>query len=59
MGVLMDRIQARQEAGDGTGRPWICRLCRLVNWPNHMDGTLRAACHKCGAPRFPARVEYR
>jgi hypothetical protein len=30
-------------------RPWVCRVCRLVNWPN-LDGTRRTSCHGCKAP---------
>jgi len=31
--------------------PWVCTVCRFVNWHNHMDGTWRFHCVKCGSRR--------
>jgi hypothetical protein len=30
-------------------RPRACQWCKLVNWPQMMDGTPRRQCHRCGA----------
>lgn len=29
------------------GHPIVCPMCKLVNWPEHMDGTPRMECFKC------------
>lgn len=58
MGALMNAIQARRDMERRNVAPWVCRHCRLVNWPDHMNGTLRSECHGCGKSRFPVRMEY-
>lgn len=40
----IDREYLRTRKG-----PMRCLECKLVNWPEHLDGTPRTSCHKCGS----------